>query len=55
MGSEAVHGGKIKAKNSLDLIREVQSDVAKILKAVIATRDKITPLEVALGKPWHIP
>jgi len=52
MGSQAVHSGKIKENNALDLIRQVQSDAATILKTVIATGDKIKPLNVALGKPF---
>jgi hypothetical protein len=53
LGSEAVHGGKIKGPNALDLIREVQSDTAAILKTVIQTGDRINPLDIALGKPLH--
>jgi hypothetical protein len=37
----------------MDLIQEVQSDAATILKTVIAARDKIIPLEIAFGKPLH--
>jgi hypothetical protein len=52
MGSQAVHSGKIKEKNALELLQEVQSDAATILKTVIAAGDKIKPLDVALGKPF---
>jgi hypothetical protein len=52
MGSQAVHRGKIKGNNAMDLIQEVQSDAATILKTVIATGDKIKPLEVALGQSF---
>jgi hypothetical protein len=51
MGSQAVHSGKIKENNVLDLIRQVQTDAATILKTLVATGDKIKPLDIALGKP----
>jgi len=53
MGSQAVHGGKIKGNKVMDLIQEVQSDAVTILKTVIEAGDKIIPLEVALGRPLH--
>jgi hypothetical protein len=54
MGSQAVHSGKIKEGNALELIQQVQSDAAVILKTVIATGDKIKPLDIALGRPLQI-
>ena len=54
LGSQAVHGCKIKGgPNAFDLIHEVQSDTAAILKMVISTGDRINPLDIALGKPLH--
>jgi hypothetical protein len=51
LGSRAVHGRKITGDKARDLIWEVRSDVAAILRTVIAAGDKINPLDVALGKP----
>jgi hypothetical protein len=55
LGSRAVHGGKVEGDKARDLIWEVQSDVAAILRTVIAAGDKINPLDIALGKPLHSP
>jgi hypothetical protein len=53
LGSQAVHGGKFKGVKERDLIKEVQSDVTTILNTMIAARDNIDPLDIALGKPLH--
>ena len=51
LGSQAVHGGKLKGSKERDLIQEVQADAAIILKTMIAAGDKIDAMEVALGRP----
>lgn len=53
MGSQAVHKGKIKENNAREIVRQVQSDAATILRMMIAAEDKINPLDIALGKPLH--
>jgi hypothetical protein len=53
MGSQAVHKGKINKNNAREVIRQVQSDAANILKMIISAEDKINPLDIALGKPLH--
>jgi hypothetical protein len=53
LGSQDVHGRPIRGEKKRDLIWEVQSDVATILRTVIAAGDKVDALEVALGRPLH--